>query len=301
MSSLFSLRGDRARNKDPGFRIQAKADASEATVYVYDEISYWGVRVADFVKEVAALDVATIHLRVNSPGGIVFDAMAMVAALRNHDAHVISHIDGLAASAASFLAMAADEVRMSDGAFLMIHNAWTFAYGDAAAFRKTADTLDKISESIINEYTKRSSASRDQIVQWMHDETWFTATEAKTHGFIDAVDGGVEEATNRFDLSIFQKVPDALKADAQGDTQERTTPPLRDVTVVRTTREQERVLRDAGLSVADAKLAVAALAKPVLNQREADESSESVHDAISRLLATIQTSHPAIPYGKGTN
>ena len=198
------------RPANSGLRIVNAKDSNEATVYVYDVIdSFWGVNAQEFAKSIAGLDVERLHIRINSPGGDVFDAMAMATALRAHGAHVVSHIDGLAASAASYLAMAADEVRMSDGAHLMIHHAWTLAYGSAEDFRKTANTLDKIDESIINEYLKRTSAARDQVVAWMDEETWFSAAEAKEHEFVDEVDGEAP-VSNSFDLSVFNRVPAGL-------------------------------------------------------------------------------------------
>src|SRR5699024_9441941 len=113
---------------------EVKAAFNAATIYVYDVIGgfFGGVDAEDFAREVAALDVDTIHLRINSPGGDVFDARAMQTALRGHRAHVIAHIDGLAASAASGIAMAADEIEIAEGGFLMIHNAWTLAMGNQA-------------------------------------------------------------------------------------------------------------------------------------------------------------------------
>ena len=233
--------------------VHNKTSGGEATVYVYDVIDpWWGVSAQAFAQALAALDVSTIHLRINSPGGDVFEASAMLAAIRAHPARIISHVDGLAASAASYLAMAADEVRISDSGFFMIHNPWSIAFGDAKAFRKSADTLDKIADSIINEYVKRSKESRATIQEWMDGETWFNAAEAKEHGFADSIEGANDEPKDSFDLSVFSKVPEALQASAEAAGVTRDTQPLRDVVVVRSKREQEQLLRDAGISVADA-------------------------------------------------
>src|SRR5687767_4269453 len=120
------------------FRLEAGRKEDEATIYIYDVIdSYFGVDAQELVKQLAGLDVKTIHVRINSPGGYVFEARALYNALRRHPAEVISHVDGLAASAASFVALAGDQVLMGEGSFLMIHNAWGIAIGEAEVMRKT--------------------------------------------------------------------------------------------------------------------------------------------------------------------
>src|SRR5690606_23555112 len=109
------------------------AAGDTATVWLYDVIgadAWGGISASQFVQDVARIQAPVIHLRINSPGGDVFDARAMVTALREHPARIVAHIDGLAASAASYIALAADDVQMSDGAFLMIHNAWGIVLGN---------------------------------------------------------------------------------------------------------------------------------------------------------------------------
>ena len=121
------------------------AAKDEATVYIYDAIGSWfGIDPKDFVPAFNAISAKTIHLRINSPGGSVFDAEAMRTAIVDHPAHVIAHIDGLAASAATTIALAADEVEMSSGSMFMIHNAWSCAIGNARDMRAEAHLLDKV-------------------------------------------------------------------------------------------------------------------------------------------------------------
>lgn len=111
-------------DKPTGVRVEASAD--EATIYVYGPIdAYWGVSAADFCRELAAISAKKIVLRINSPGGDVFEARAMMTALREKGAEIVAKIDGLAASAATALALAADRVEIADGGFYMIHQAWT--------------------------------------------------------------------------------------------------------------------------------------------------------------------------------
>jgi ATP-dependent protease ClpP protease subunit len=190
----------------PGYQIKAEK-GSEAVVYLYDAIGdFFGVTAAQFVRDINSIDAERITLRINSPGGDVFDARAMAAALREHPAKVTAVIDGLAASAATTVAMAADEVVMTAGSFFMIHNAWTMAMGDAREMTKVAGMLEKINEQIANDYTQRTGLSYDEIRALMDDETWFTADEAKNAGFANSVQSG-QRAAAMWDLSPYAKAP----------------------------------------------------------------------------------------------
>jgi ATP-dependent Clp protease protease subunit len=198
--------------------LEVKAEGDEATVYLYGVIdSYYGdIKAADFVKALAELTAPTIHLRINSPGGDVFDARAMATAIRGHKSKVIAHIDGWALSAATTIAIAAAEVEIADGSFFMIHQAWTFAYGNANDLIETADLLEKIDATLAADYGRKTKKSNEQIVQWMADTTWFNAQEAVDAGFADRVFKGAEPAAdaaaaNRWDLSCYPKAPKAAE------------------------------------------------------------------------------------------
>lgn len=192
------------------FRMEAQ-EGSSADVYIYDVIdSWWGVNASEFVKELAALDVETINLYVNSPGGSVFDGTAIMNAIRRHKAHVVAIVDGLAASAASFIVQAADEVVMGFGSEMMIHDASGICWGNAGDMRETADILDQLSQTIASVYAERAGGTADEWRDAMHAETWYTAEEAVAAGLADRVETrkgkDVEEkddATAKFDLSIF--------------------------------------------------------------------------------------------------
>lgn len=186
------------------------ADGDEATIYVYDVISSWfGISAEQFIEDLSSITASTIHLRVNSPGGEVFEARAMHTALREHPAKVIAHVDSLAASSASFLIMAADEIEISEGAFIMIHNAWTLMLGNAKELRSEADLLEKIDGTIANDYAKRTGESREQIDAWMQEEKWIEGQEAVDLGFADRVAGSAD-VENRYNLSAYSNVPQAL-------------------------------------------------------------------------------------------
>jgi enoyl-CoA hydratase/carnithine racemase len=122
-----------------------------------------------------------------------------------------AHIDGVAASAATFLALGCDEVEMAEGAFFMIHNAWCFAAGNAEAMRKCAGWLDKIDTSICADYVKKTGKKEEEICALMAAETWMTAEEAKENGFIDRI-SEPKKVENRWNLDAYDRVPDALKA-----------------------------------------------------------------------------------------
>lgn len=185
----------------------------EATVYLYDIVGedwFGGVSAKAFVPQLNDLDADTIHLRINSPGGDVFDARAIATALKNHKAHVIAHIDGQAASAATYIALAADEVEMADGGFFMIHNAWTIAMGNAADLNDTAALLQKVDATIVADYQRKTGKGAEQIAQWMADTTWFTAQEALAQGFVDRIAEGQKAAKNQWNLAAYGNAPAAL-------------------------------------------------------------------------------------------
>jgi ATP-dependent Clp protease protease subunit len=210
---LRLLKADPRERKPANFSVKNEAEG-EAHVYLYDVIGedwFGGITAKDFAAQVLALDAQTIHLHINSPGGDVFEGRAMVAALKACKAKTIAHIDGLAASAASWLALACDEVEITKGAFVMIHNSWSFAYGNAEDFRTQADLLEKIDGTILDDYEAATGKDRDTLKAWMDAETWFTADEAVEHGFADRL--APEKATepdNAWNLAAYKHAPKAL-------------------------------------------------------------------------------------------
>ncbi|RWQ16101.1 head maturation protease, ClpP-related [Mesorhizobium sp.] len=198
-----------------GYRVVARG-ADRAEIYVYGPIgmSFWddGVSAAQFQKDLKALGSAikTIDLRINSEGGDVMDARAMYTLLVQHQAKVIAHIDGLAASAASFLAMAGDEIEISEGGFFMIHNSRMTARGGADDFRRAADLLDQVDVTICDTYCARSKKDPGKVKKWMDDETWFTGKEAVEHGFADKMVENLQVAASVRDATGFKNIPTQL-------------------------------------------------------------------------------------------
>lgn len=159
-------------------------------------------------------DVQAIDVRINSGGGDVFEATAIYNMLKRHKASVEVHIDGLAASAASVIAMAGDKVTMPKNAMLMIHNAWTFAIGNHMDLRKQADDLEKINDSAVKQsyLSKNPEIEAEELSRLMDEETWLTADEALTLGLIDEVTTSVQVAASLSDdqLARYKNAPSAL-------------------------------------------------------------------------------------------
>lgn len=195
----------RARS-EKWFRMAADPDTRVAQVYLYDPIDSWfGVTAKDFAREWTALDADHIDLFINSPGGDVFDAMAILNVIRRTEAHVVARIDGIAASAASFIAMGADEVVMGRNSELMIHDASGLCWGPAEDMQKMADDLTRVSENIASVYAEKAGGEPDTWREAMLAETWYSAEEAVTAGLADRVDTDRDksEVKNSLDLSVF--------------------------------------------------------------------------------------------------
>lgn len=165
-----------------------RAARKTAKLLIYDQIGAWGISSKDLLAQLAALGDAALTVRINSPGGDVFDALAIYNALSRHPGKVTAQIDALCASAATLVALAADEVRMADNALFMIHDPWTVSTGNSAKLLKQADVLDTMAEQIVGIYARKTGAAPAELRDWMHAETWYTAEQALAAGFIDAID-----------------------------------------------------------------------------------------------------------------
>ena len=191
-----------------GYAIRARAEGVE--VSIYDEIGAYGVSAKSFLVERGALPGdGPLTLRLNSPGGSVFDAVAIYNALKRHAGPVSVWVDGIAASAASYVAMAGDEVVMPENAFLMIHDPSGVVFGTADDMRAMAEALDKIKGSLVAGYVAKSGGGEDDIAALMAKETWLDAAEAVELGFADRLAEPVRIAA-RFDIGRFRNAPPAL-------------------------------------------------------------------------------------------
>lgn len=176
-------------NAKDWFRIENNAEDADSTdVYVYDSIGGWfGMWADEFVDQLKAVTTSKINLRLNSPGGSVFDGIAIANAIRNHPATVTVYVDSLAASIASVIAMSGDRLVMMPQSQIMVHNASGACYGDATEMTKMADLLDKQSRNIAEAYAQHTGRPLAEWTQYMADETWFTAEEALAVGLADEV------------------------------------------------------------------------------------------------------------------
>lgn len=270
--TLADLSGSRAQNRaraplSPAFaRFNVAEAGSEATIYIYGDIGGWfgGVEAEQVVREIADLDVETLNVRLNSPGGLVFDGVAIYNALAAHKAKVIVSIEGIAASIASVIAMAGDEIRIAEAASIMIHKPWSFAIGDAETMRKEADVLDVLEDGLVDVYAARTEKGDAELRAMLAAETWMRGQEAVDAGFADAVvtSKKKEKPAASALLALYQHTPkDFLAAD--GDRPE--------------VREFERLLRDGEHQPHAFAKRVAALANRVFTPKR-DVSANAPRD-----------------------
>lgn len=208
MSPQFKMR---LANKGKG---EFRADAN--TLWMYDAIAsdedeaYWmgGIAPRDFIAALAQTD-GPVTLRINSPGGSVFGAQAMVAAMRAHGAPITAQIDSLAASAASVIAAECAECVMAPGSMLMIHKAWGMAIGNTDEMRQTADLLSKIDDQIAGAYARRAGdEDKEKYLAMMAAETWFDADEAVAAGLADRlVAENNQRPAAKWDLTAYAAAP----------------------------------------------------------------------------------------------
>lgn len=203
------------KQQPSGYRVVARSQ-DRAEIYLYGTVgSDWfgdGVTAKQFSDDLKALgSVKNIDLRINSDGGDVFQGKTIYSRLVDHPAKVTVRVDGLAASIASLIAMAGDEIIISEGGFIMIHNAWTFTAGNAAALRETADLLDTVSGTILDTYAARTKMDRAAIKKMMDAETWMTGDEAVKNGFADKMSENMKVAASVSRPDIFKNLPAALK------------------------------------------------------------------------------------------
>ncbi|MBA4544366.1 Clp protease ClpP [Thermoactinomyces daqus] len=204
-------------------------DAKTADIFIYGDIvsSQWyeeDTTAMSFKNDLdAAGDVSMINLYINSPGGNVFEGVAIYNMLKRHKAKINVYVDALAASIASVIAMVGDTVSMPKNSMLMIHNPWSFAVGNAAELRKIADDLDRIGQSIKQTYLQKAGSKlTDEKLQEMLDaETWLSADEAYAYGLCDVVLEESQAAASISDewLNRYKNVPKQLKN--QGETPEK--------------------------------------------------------------------------------
>lgn len=188
-------------------RINAKGSPE---ILIYDDIGggmFGGISSKDVALAIKNLgETDKIDVRLNSAGGDVFEGIGIYNTLRRQNAAVTVHVDGMALSAASVIAMAGNQVHMAENAIMMIHNPWTVTHGSAKEFRDMADTLDKTKNQVVKAYTSKTLIPDQEIGEMMDAETWMTSEEAFMKGFVDGTGPSMAVAAH-FDMKRFSKVP----------------------------------------------------------------------------------------------
>jgi len=235
-------RRDRFFARAVGTKFAAKSAGESTEIELYDEIGYWGVTAKGFrarLKETSG----DIVLRLNSPGGDVFDGIAIYNDLLAYDGKVRVEVSGMAASVASIIAMAGDEIVMAENSFMMIHNAWTVSIGNRHDFSDVAAVLTKIDDAMARTYAAQTKTGIRDIKRMMDDETWLSAKEAVEAGFASAVAPHADSgAKAMFDLSVYANAPKALRWDDDHASDYETTEDI-----------EKLLMRDAGRTRSQAR------------------------------------------------
>ena len=205
------------------FQMKASTDGKSADVFIYGEITkyaweeYGEVSSITFKNELDSLGdgIETINLYINSPGGSVFEAMAIIAMLQRHPADIISHIDGLAASCASVLPMISKRIIMPSNALMMIHHAMTGAWGNAKQLRKAADDVERISKAMCQHYLDRAGdkMTEEQLYEMLEEDKWLTAEQCLELGLCDEIVEANQAVAYAFDekwAKQYRNVPQQL-------------------------------------------------------------------------------------------
>lgn len=208
------MRAALRQGRNDWYKITNNAATGIADLHIYDEIGYFGITAADLIAELSGLDASAINMHLSSPGGEVFDGIAIYNALRSHNARVTTYVDSLAASIASVIAMAGDEIIMQPHSQMMIHDGSGVCIGNAADMRELADLLDRQSDNIAGVYAERAGGTTKQWRARMQIETWYTAQEAVDAGLADRVakkpqrmpdeDIPARDIAASWDLSVFR-------------------------------------------------------------------------------------------------
>jgi len=265
------------------FSFEAEAKTKEGgksvDIYIFDYIGSWECSALTFIETLKGIDVDEINLHINSPGGSVFDGVAIQNSLRHHKAKVTVYIDGLAASIASIIALAGDKIKIADNAFVMIHNPASIVWGDAKDLLKEAELLDKIADALAGDYSRKMGITVTEARILMDDETWYLGQEAVDAGFADTTfQGNQATAQFRFDRVSAKAPADAVsrffKAGNPRNTQEvidmqKIDKKDGDVSAAVTAEKEEQVIDTVVQQPTDVSAVVEAALK-VDRKRQAD-------------------------------
>lgn len=214
LSPVAMTTAAKANNAQSWYQIKAKSE-NVAEISIYDEIGGWGITAQRFAKDLKALgdNLKQINLHIHSPGGDVFDGIAIYNLLKNHPANKTVYIDGLAASMASVIAMVGKTIIMPENAMMMIHKPWGIQGGDADDMRKYADLLDKVENTLIPAYAEKTGKTPEELAEMLSAETWLSAKECVEHGFADQLAEPLVAmvSINSHKLEDYKNMPETIK------------------------------------------------------------------------------------------
>ena len=287
------------------FDIKAAAGGEKQTeVMIFDEIGLWGITAKDFATALKEIpEDHAITVRINSPGGSVFDGYAIFNALKARSAQITTKIEGLAASMASVIALAGSKVTAAVNSIVMIHNPWSGVSGDSDDLRKMADLLDKLTGQLVGIYAAKTGLPEADVRAAMDAETWFTGAEAKEWGLVDEVTDEIQVAAS-FDTSRFRNAPKSLAPAAKAEPQPQDAAQLSAITAERDelkakletvetqaahSAEQIAALKvesDQRASAIDAEKAAHALTKAQLDESRAELLRRDAEIAVGSAIAS---------------
>ena len=268
----------------------APEQSGEVELSIYDEIGAFGIGAKEFIADLKAHKGQHIHLRINSPGGEIIEGSAIYNALTRHEGGLTVHIDALAASMASVIAMSGNPVYMADNALLMIHNPWTFAAGESDDLRKQADLLDTMKSNLVRAYKKKSGMEEKEIAKLMDEETWLDAVEAVALGFVDAIEDGIPAAASakemraRFDTFAKAKMQNTVVTETADVSAPAAEPVVEETPVTAEAVESvidAPVVEEAAAAVEEAPAALAE--EPAVEQPQAAISADAFVAKIAAL------------------
>jgi len=201
-------------------KLEVSSSADETEILMYDQIGEgffsYGITAKDVIAALSNASQKPVHVRLNSPGGDVFEGAAIYNALKNYAPGVRVTVDALAASIAAVIAMAGKTIQMADMSMMMIHNPWVVMDGDAAQLRSMADLLDQIKGQQVDMFAEKTGQGKNDVTAMMDAETWFTAEDAVAKGFATELAPSLEsgKATGKFNLAMYgyKRVPEKLLA-----------------------------------------------------------------------------------------
>jgi len=259
------------------YDVKSQANASHLRLNIYDEIGGFGVNASSILNQIAAFDGQTITVDIDSPGGNAFDGLAIYRQLQRSNATVDTNIVGMAASSASLIYMAGDRREMPENSYVMIHNPWLVAAGDANQLEKYASDLRKFEGTYSDIYVNRTGMDKSEVDAMMNEETWLAGLAAQDMGIAHTVTPEVPiKALSETAKAMFNKLPDELSGNGL------------DLTAVTDIKSYEKALRDVGVSRSKAKR-LATCAKSIF-QCDAGVSDEAEQNAqYEQLVKLLQS------------